>query len=112
MPEMAFPFLIKYRFIFGSLEYNAYLCTINNFKTYIMPRPLYKIANEISKDWGAKVNYGAKPYLVAMFDLTNVSDYYYMDSGSRIVGGFLSSAGTWRGETARRVKKELNAMIK
>ena len=74
-------------------------------------RPLYKIAIEISKDWGTKVNYAAKPYLVAMFDLTNVSDYYGCDPASDIVGRFLSNAGQWRGDTARRVKKELKAMI-
>jgi len=35
-----------------------------------------------------------------------------MDSGDSIVRYFLSNASTWRGETARRVKKELNAMLK
>ena len=74
-------------------------------------RPIYTIANEISKDWGYKVNYAAKPFLQAMFTLTNIDDYYGCDSAKGIVGRFLSNAGQWRGETARRVKKELKSMI-
>jgi len=76
-----------------------------------MARPIYKIAEDISKDWGTKVNYAAKPYLQAMFTLTNIDDYYFMDSASNIVGRFLSNAGQWRGETAKRVKKELKSLI-
>ena len=75
-------------------------------------RPLHEIATEIKKDWGAKVYFGAKPYLQAMGTLNSVNDNYIMDSGRSIVAYFLANASTWRGETARRVKKELNAMIK
>ena len=42
----------------------------------------------------------------------NVKAFCYQDSGRSVVAYFLANAGTWRGEVARRVKKELNAMIK
>lgn len=54
----------------------------------------------------------ARPYLDAMYSLTDISDYYGLDSAEEIVLRFLSNAGTWRGETARRVKAELKAMVK
>lgn len=75
-------------------------------------RPIYKIAEEISKDWGYKVNFGAKPYLLAMFELTNISDYYHCDTADMIVRYFLGNASTWRGDVAKRVKIELKAMLK
>ena len=75
-------------------------------------RPLYEIARDIRKDWGAKVNFAAKPYLDAMTSLTSVNDNYGWDSGDTIVRYFLSNASTWRGETAKRIKAELKAMAK
>ena len=81
-------------------------------KTKKVFRPLNVIAGEIKKDWGAKVYFGAKPYLAAMQSLTNVHDNYGMDSGRSIVNYFLANASTWRGEKAREIKKELNAMVK
>lgn len=73
-------------------------------------RPLYEIAEEIRQDW-AKPYFGAVPYLQAMGSLSSVSDNYGWDSGEEIVLRFLSNAGTWRGETARRVKAELKGML-
>lgn len=75
-------------------------------------RPLYLIAEEIQRDWAAKVYFGAKPYLEAMLTLNSIKDYYYLDSGDSIVRYFLANANTWRGETARRVKAELKGMLK
>ena len=74
-------------------------------------RSLSTIATEIRKDW-KKPYFGAVPYLNAMFSLESINDKYGWDSGKSIVSYFLANAGTWRGEVARRVKKELNAMIK
>ena len=74
-------------------------------------RPIYEIAEEIRKDW-RPVWYGAVPYLDAMRSLDNVRDPFGADSGESIVLYFLSNAQTWRGETARRVKKELKALVK
>ena len=73
-------------------------------------RPLYVIAKEIQKDW-LKPNFGAVPYLKAMFYLSGINDMYYSDSAREIVIRFLCNAGTWRGETARRIKKELKELI-
>ena len=70
-------------------------------------RPLYEIAKEIRQDWGAKVYFGAKPYLSAMATLDKISDNYGADSGKSVVLYFLSNASTWRGETAKRIKAEL-----
>ncbi len=75
-------------------------------------RPLYEIAREIRRDWGAKVNYAAKPYLDAMGTLDKITDNYICDSGESIVLYFLCNANSWRGEVARRVKAELKAMAK
>ena len=74
-----------------------------------MERPLNVIAREVRRDW-KKVNYGAVPYLDAMATLSSINDNYYFDTGKSVVLYFLSNAQTWRGETARRVKKELKVM--
>jgi hypothetical protein len=74
-------------------------------------RPIYQIAREISKDWGVKVNYGAKPYLEAMGYVTNVTDSYGMDTAKSLILYFLSNAGTWRGDNAKRIKAELKQMV-
>lgn len=72
-------------------------------------RNLAEIAAEIQKDW-KPVNYGAKPYLEAMFSLNQISDNYYADTGASVVSYFLANAQTWRGEKAREIKKELKAI--
>lgn len=74
-------------------------------------RTLSEIANEIRKDW-TNVYFGAVPYLDAMATLNSIEENYFLDSGRSIVAYFLSNATTWRGETARAVKKELNKMLK
>jgi len=75
------------------------------------PRPLYEIASDIKKDW-SNIYFGAKPYLDAMFKLDSINDMYYCDTAKSVVLYFLGNAGTWRGETARTIKKELNSMLK
>lgn len=74
-------------------------------------RPLYEIAADIRKDWGAKVNFAAKPYLDAMASLNSIEDNYGWDSGKTIVLYFLGNASSWRGETAKAIKKELKSMV-
>jgi hypothetical protein len=76
-----------------------------------MTRPLHEIAAEIKKDW-RPMYFGAVPYVDAMQDLASPDENFGADSGKSIVLYFLSNAQTWRGETARRVKAELKAMIK
>ena len=72
-------------------------------------RPLWQIAKEIRRNW-TNVWFGAKPYLDAMGMLNSIDDDYGLDSGESIVLYFLANAPTWRGETARRIKKELKSM--
>lgn len=75
-------------------------------------RSIADIAAEISADWKPKVHPYAKPYLEAMFSLDKISDSYGADSGASVVGYFLSNAAQWKGEKAKAIKKELNAMLK
>jgi len=75
-------------------------------------RPISHIARDISKDWGDKTHYAAKPYLKAMHDLKSAHDNYGMDSGHSVVGYFLSNASTYRGENAARHKADLKAHLK
>jgi len=85
--------------------------TITSIRVKPVVRPLHEIANEINGDW-KQVNFGAKPYLSAMFGLDKITDSYGADSAEMIVNYFLSNAGQWKGEVARRIKAELNKMVK
>lgn len=76
-----------------------------------MARLICDIASEIRSDW-KRINYGALPYLDAMDSIESVHEYHGMDSAKSIVTYFLLNATAWRGETARRIKLELNNMIK
>ena len=81
-------------------------------KESVTVRPLHEIAREIKRVWGAKVYFGAKPYLDAMSTLTDKNSRYGCDSASSIVNYFLGNAMTFRGEEAKRIKLELKAVIK
>lgn len=77
-------------------------------------RSISEIAREIKADWskiGKGVNYAAKPYLEAMMSLNSISDSYGCDTGKSVVLRFLSNAASYRGETAKRLKAELKAMV-
>jgi len=76
-----------------------------------MSRPIHEISREIRADW-LKPYFGAVPYLIAMETLTSTSDNYGCDSARSVLAYFLSNATTWRGETARKIKLELKAMLK
>lgn len=80
-----------------------------------MPRHLSTIAADIFKqipdNWGHRSSAAALPYLNAMRELKVMSDMYGHDKASHIVRYFLANAGSWRGEMARAVKLELNAML-
>lgn len=75
-------------------------------------RSLSTIAAEIRKDWGSRMYFGARPYIEAMGCLDSIEDSYGYDDARGIVLYFLANAGTWRGETAKRVKAELKALAK
>lgn len=73
-------------------------------------RSLSVIAHEISADWKNMSSY-AKPYVEAMSTLDSINDMYILDSARSVVLYFLSNAGSWRGDVARRVKAELKKML-
>lgn len=77
-----------------------------------MSRPLWAIAQNIYTDWGNNVSRACRPYLEAMTELETVNDMYYADSGRSVVLYFLSNAGSYRGETARKLKAELKELLK
>ena len=79
-------------------------------------RSVSEIAREIRQNWkksvsGTDLNYAARPYLDAMSTMDKITDAYGCDSGTMIVAYFLGNASSWKGETAKRIKKELNAML-
>ena len=74
-------------------------------------RRVSEIARDIRLHW-PKVNYGAQPYLDAMYALTTIEDDYGLDSARSIINYFLANANTFRGEDARRLKAELKALLK
>ena len=74
-------------------------------------RPIHEIASEIKKDWGAKVYFGAKPYLDAMSCVSKPSDSYGCEDGKTQVIYFLANASNYRGETAKRIKAELKKLV-
>ena len=76
-------------------------------------RTLSSIAREIKAKWQNPF-YGAKPYIDAMLSIhSSDPDYtYYADDAYTIVCYFLANASTWRGEDARRIKKELKSNYK
>ncbi len=76
-----------------------------------MSRPIYEIANDIRYHW-KNVNYAAKPYLEAMYGISDINEMYYADTAKSVVLYFLSNAASFRGEDARRLKAELKEMLK
>jgi hypothetical protein len=74
-------------------------------------RPLRVIANDIRDHW-TNVYFGAVPYLRAMGWLDDMTDMFVDDDAETVVIYFLSNATGWRGPDARRIKAELNEMLK
>ena len=78
-----------------------------------MPRSLGEIALEIERECGDKRWYVyAEAYVTPMKSLNTITDQYYADSADNIVRYALANLGSWRGETARRVKAELQELLK
>ena len=73
-------------------------------------RTISEIAAEIKKIW-TKPYFGAVPYLNAMLELQTVDDNYMFDDARSIINYFLANASTFRGEDARRIKKELKELL-
>jgi len=71
-------------------------------------RNIETISKEIKEDWKTIPIY-AKVYLDVMIKLGNDVLNEYDKS---IILGFLANAQYWKGETSRRIKKELNGLLK
>ena len=76
-----------------------------------MARLIKDIAKEIKSDW-KNPYFTAVPYIEAMLEIELIKDMYYYDDAKSIVLYFLSNAGSWRGEKAREIKKELKFICK
>lgn len=76
-------------------------------------RTLSEIAQEIESECFNKVWYVyAEAYVTPMKSLQSINDTYYLDSASSIVSYALANLGSWKGDSARRVKSELKAILK
>lgn len=79
-----------------------------------LTRPIYEIAREIEADYAAKdkpVYWSALPYVNAMLLLNDFNSRYYEDDAASVLTYAVSNLSTWRGETAKRVKAEINAAL-
>ena len=74
-------------------------------------KSISELAEIIREDF-TPVYFGAVPYLDAMTRIDTLSDSYGLDSAKSIVLYFLSNAGTWKGDIAREIKKELKRRCK
>jgi hypothetical protein len=54
----------------------------------------------------------ALAYVEPMQCMISINEMYMCDSGKSVVAYALGNLTTWRGETAKRIKKELNGMLK
>jgi len=75
-----------------------------------MRRPIYTIAEDILINWD-NISPEARSYVNAMLHLHHVNDKYIVESGRDIVTYFLANAGSWRGATARKIKRELKTLL-
>jgi hypothetical protein len=76
-------------------------------------RSLREIAEDIERECSDKQwYYYAEAYVTPMKSLESLSERYYEDSAESIVMYALANLTSWRGDTARRIKAELNEMLK
>jgi hypothetical protein len=74
-------------------------------------RTLREIADEVEADWRVINNQAARTALDYMKTMGAIEAPFAVDpDGYAVVGSFLTHAIGWRGEVARRVKKELSRM--
>ncbi len=73
-------------------------------------RPLYEIANEIRENW-ANVSIYAAPYIDAFGTADQITEIYIIGDHHSSILGFMCNCGGWRGEVARKVKKELRSIL-
>lgn len=75
-------------------------------------RTISTIAYDIRREWGAKVNFAAKPYLSAMMGFDSIDERYGFDSARSVVLYFLGNASSFKGEKAKQLKQELKDHLK
>lgn len=74
-------------------------------------RTIQEIAFEITSNWEVINNKGACEALRHMREMRYITSPYGADTqGHSIIGTFLVNSVGWRGEVARRIKKELRDM--
>jgi hypothetical protein len=74
-------------------------------------RTLREIADEIEADWLVINNQAAKQALDQMKTMGAIEAPFGADpNGYAVVGSFLTHAIGWKGNVARRIKKELRKM--
>lgn len=74
-------------------------------------RPIFKIVNDIIRDW-VHIDHYARLYLNSMSDMNDINSTYDGDSARKMITGFLKNADSWKGATATAIKKELTDMLK
>lgn len=77
-------------------------------------RPLYEFAQDIVSDYadrGKSVPECARAYVDPMSYLNQITDKFGYDDGDTVVIYALSNLTGWRGETAKRVKRELKQIL-
>jgi hypothetical protein len=77
----------------------------------IVQRPLREIAGEIGADWTVINNQAARQALDYMKIMGSIDAPFGADpDGYSVVASFLLHSIGWKGDVARRVKKELREM--
>ena len=76
-----------------------------------MNRSLRAIAEEIKADWHT-IHPVAKPFVDALATLESIDDMFHRDRAIAVVARLRGACGTWRGATARRIKLELDEMLR
>jgi hypothetical protein len=84
---------------------------LETLKQKLPTMKLYDIATLIMADW-KNMYFGAKPYVSAMLCISDLTSPYGCENGKTQVRYFLGNAQTWRGETAKTIKAELNKRLK
>ena len=84
-----------------------------NMTNPTQPRTLAAIARDIARcPKYTPCRWCAEPYRSAMATLDSLADSYGAVGARSIVLYLLSNLAQWRGDTARRIKAELKAMLK
>jgi len=74
-------------------------------------RAVNEIARDVRAEWGAKVNYAARPYLNAMLQIEAGQQSFGQDDTKSVVLYFLGNARSFRGPRAKELKAELKAAV-